>query len=413
MRVLYIHHLGVLGGASTSLLMLLREIAKRETVHCRVLCAKGPYAEKLRAEGFEVHTIPISGFYHLPGNTYRGFRWLLFLRELGLLVPHIVALMRHLRAFKPDLVHLNEAVLIPAALTCKFLHIPVVWHARIVLDCCQRGIRRNMILKTMQYAAQKVIAISDDVRSDLVGVSAITVHNSVDLNRFNNRNQVESSRKLSGLNPWDKTVTMVSRIDPIKGSYDFVKIAYLVKQSIPNVKFIVAGGALRDKKYFKTIKGRIIKYLKLLEDRESIFKSQIATYGLESDFLLLGEISNIEQIYSASDVIVFPSYLRSISRAALEAAAAGIPSIATTTTWNNDVIVHGKTGFLVPQGDVRAAAAAISKILKDPGLQAEMGRNAWRHALKFFDPEKNAEKVYALYRALLYLSPSAQYRRKS
>jgi glycosyltransferase involved in cell wall biosynthesis len=258
-----------------------------------------------------------------------------------------------------------------------------------------------MILKTMQYAARKVIAISEDVRSDLVGVSAITIHNSVDLNRFNNSNPVESSRKLLGLNLWDKTVTMVSRIDPIKGSYDFVKIAYLVKQSVPNVKFIIAGGALRDKEYFETIKGRIIKYLKLLEDRESVFESHIANYGLEKDFLLLGEISDIEQVYSASDVIVFPSYLRSISRAALEAAAAGIPSIATTTTWNNDVVVHGKTGFLVPQGDVQAAAAAISKILNDPGLRAEMGRNARRHALKFFDPVKNAEKIYALYDSII------------
>ena len=100
-------------------------------------------------------------------------------------------------------------------------------------------------------------------------------------------------------------------------------------------------------------------------------------------------------------MIVFPSYLRSISRAALEAAAAGVPSIATTITWNNDVIIHGQTGYLVSQGDVQAAAAAIIQILQNPGLRAEMGRKARRHALESFNPETNANKVYEIYRSII------------
>lgn len=397
MRILYIHHRGELGGAPTSLLMLLREMAKKPEVTFRVLCPSGPVVDLFRKEGFDVHAIPVSGFYHVPGNKYQGLRWLLFFREFLRLAPHIAALIKHINSFKPDMIHLNEAVLIPAALVARYLRIPIVWHVRVVLDNGHFGFRRNLILKLMKYAANTVIAISDGVASSLSGVPLIVVHNSVEMEKFNVNRSCEQAKLALGIPPQTPTVTMVSRIDPIKGSYDFVKIASLVKKQVSNAKFIVAGGTLRDEKFFRTLKGRLIKFFRLVEDRESLFHALISQYGLTSDFLLLGDVSNVEEVYAASDVVVFPSYLRSISRAGLEAAASGVPMVATTTNCSNDIIIHGKTGFLLPQGNLQAVAEAIIKLLKDPKLREEMGQDARAHALEHFDPHKNANKVYDIY----------------
>lgn len=411
-RVLYIHHRPELGGAPTSLLMLLREMAKKPGMTFRVLCPNGPVVDMFRREGFDVRTIPVSGFYHVPGNKYQGLRWLLFLREILRLVPHIAHLIIQINSFKPNVIHLNEAVLIPAGLVARFRKIPTVWHVRVVLDNGHFGIRRNLILKVMKYAANTVIAISEDVASSLNRVPVIVVHNSVDVEKFNVIPSREQAKLGFGIPAKTPTVTMVSRIDPIKGSYDFVKIASLVKEQISNARFIIAGGGLRGDGFFNTFKGRIVKLLHLVEDRESIFHSLISKYRLQADFLLLGDISDIERVYAASDVVVFPSYLRSISRAGLEAAASGVPMIATTTNYSSDVIINGETGFLLPQGDVQAVADTIAKLLKDPKLRQEVGQNARSHALEHFAPHENANKVYDIYCSVIRKEKSSAFPQK-
>jgi glycosyltransferase involved in cell wall biosynthesis len=64
----------------------------------------------------------------------------------------------------------------------------------------------------------------------------------------------------------------------------------------------------------------------------------------------------------------------------LEAAACGTPTIASDSPGLRDSVVDGKTGVLVPHGDVPALAEAVGGLLNDPARRREMGRAARRFA---------------------------------
>ena len=94
--VLFVHHRSELGGAPESLSYLIREL-DRGRFEPHVYCPPGPAAELFSQAGAKVHTGPVAGFTHIWASTYRGRRWLLFLRELGLLPHHVLRFRRTLR----------------------------------------------------------------------------------------------------------------------------------------------------------------------------------------------------------------------------------------------------------------------------------------------------------------------------
>jgi glycosyltransferase involved in cell wall biosynthesis len=86
-----------------------------------------------------------------------------------------------------------------------------------------------------------------------------------------------------------------------------------------------------------------------------------------------GFASNPAPYYRAIDVFAFPSYREGMAKSLLEAAAAGVPVIATSATGMGDVVMDGVTGLLVPPGDAGALVSALRKLLDDRELAARMG----------------------------------------
>src|ERR687884_174694 len=175
--VLYVHHRSELGGAPASLSYLIRELDRQE-FEPHIYCPPGAAAELFRQSGATVHTGPVAGFTHIWASTYRGRRWLLFLRELGLLPHHVLRFRRTLRRNRFELVHFNDSPLIPAAWLARRAQLPVVWHLRSALP--EGGTdRRSQLVRV----ATTSIAINHDV-ADVFGVGSTVVANSVDLSRF-------------------------------------------------------------------------------------------------------------------------------------------------------------------------------------------------------------------------------------
>lgn len=65
----------------------------------------------------------------------------------------------------------------------------------------------------------------------------------------------------------------------------------------------------------------------------------------------------------------------------LEAAACGTPTVASDSPGLRDSVLDGRTGFLVPHGDVAALADRLRRILEDPTLRERLGDGARRFAL--------------------------------
>ena len=83
----------------------------------------------------------------------------------------------------------------------------------------------------------------------------------------------------------------------------------------------------------------------------------------------------------------------------LEAAASGLPIIATKNTSAEDSVIDGEAGFLIPQGNFRDAAEALEKILKDKSLKSKFSRAAVEFAKKM-SWQKAAEDYKSLYQNL-------------
>jgi glycosyltransferase involved in cell wall biosynthesis len=101
------------------------------------------------------------------------------------------------------------------------------------------------------------------------------------------------------------------------------------------------------------------------------------------------------------DVVCVPSHAEPYGTVAAEAAARGVPVVATRVGGLREVVVDGATGTLVPPGNPQALAAAIAPFLDDPALRARVGAAARERALRAFAPGPYADRVDALLREVV------------
>jgi glycosyltransferase involved in cell wall biosynthesis len=86
-----------------------------------------------------------------------------------------------------------------------------------------------------------------------------------------------------------------------------------------------------------------------------------------------------------------------------EAAAFGVPSIATRTRGGRESVVDRETGVLV---DIRSQAgilAALRELIDDPALREQLGRSARVRAVSRFDERVVTDKILAVYSRLLQI----------
>lgn len=85
----------------------------------------------------------------------------------------------------------------------------------------------------------------------------------------------------------------------------------------------------------------------------------------------------------------------------LEAAACGRPAIVTDVPGCRDAVVDGETGLLVPLGDPRALAAALTRLATDHDLRRRMGAQARLRVETLFSLQAVRARLIAIYLELL------------
>ena len=112
----------------------------------------------------------------------------------------------------------------------------------------------------------------------------------------------------------------------------------------------------------------------------------------------LGMRTDVEDLYSAMDLFVLPSHREGFPRAAMEAAAMGLPVVATDIRGCRQVVEDGVNGILIPVQDPDALAAAIRKLGEDRELLQKMSSASARIARERFDEDEVVRKVMDSYR---------------
>ncbi len=112
----------------------------------------------------------------------------------------------------------------------------------------------------------------------------------------------------------------------------------------------------------------------------------------------LGMRDDVDRLYRAMDLFVLPSWREGFPRAAMEAAATGLPVIATDVRGCRQVVDHDVSGLLVPVRDPGALAEAIRTLGDDAERRKRMGEAAIERAASHFDENRVVEIVLDTYR---------------
>ena len=112
--------------------------------------------------------------------------------------------------------------------------------------------------------------------------------------------------------------------------------------------------------------------------------------GVAERVHFLGWRSDVPRILQALDLYVQPSVSEAFGLTVVEAAAAGLPIVASDVGGIPEIIEHGVNGLLVPPGDAQALADAIQQLIDDPQRARQLGEAARRTAFERFSAEAMA-----------------------
>jgi glycosyltransferase involved in cell wall biosynthesis len=119
--------------------------------------------------------------------------------------------------------------------------------------------------------------------------------------------------------------------------------------------------------------------------------------GIADRTAFMGERNDIAEILSCLDVLALPSSSESSPNVIVEAMAAGVPVVATRVGGISELIDHGNTGILVPNGDEAAFADSLEYCLCNPEACESLARNAGKFAQKHFTLTAVRDRYECLY----------------
>ncbi len=209
--------------------------------------------------------------------------------------------------------------------------------------------------------------------------------NGVDLTRFDPDRHAAARAQVRaelGIGDDEVVVGLVGRLVAEKGYREVFDAARQLRTTHPQARIVVAGPADPDK-------------------ADAITPRELERAEREGGVVFLGMHTEVERLYPAFDLYSLASYREGFPRSAMEAAAMGLPIVATDIRGCRQVVDDDQTGLLVPVRDAAGLAAAIGRLVADPSLRARMGVAARAKAVREFDDRQQIAVTLAVYQQLL------------
>lgn len=111
--------------------------------------------------------------------------------------------------------------------------------------------------------------------------------------------------------------------------------------------------------------------------------------------------STPEKYMVAADIFCLPSYREGFGQAVIEAAACGVPAVASRIYGVTDAVEDGSTGLLFPAGDIAALQSSLSRLCVDEVLRKRFGTAAQKRALTLFNSRDVTDSQMIFYRSIL------------
>jgi glycosyltransferase involved in cell wall biosynthesis len=374
------------GGEFLTLYLVTR--LRRDIFHPLLVYAhNGIIVRRLKEAGIDSVQIPLSSkianVYPREISLYSPFFVISFLWHL-VLSGSIFKLNKILRENNIHLIYCADNISkLIGGIAGKMAGVKVVAH-------CHDDFKEDTMGKTMRMfylmLLDRILTVSDKVKKFFTVKKkgfrkAITVYNGIDTDIFNPQNVSEDLRNELGLKKENIVIGSIGVIEKDKGHRYLVEsILRLKAEGIPNVVCVICGTG----------------------PEESCLKEFVRAKGLDSEILFLGFRTDIPRVLKALDIFALMSLtIESFSMAAVEAMAMEVPVIATNIGGLPEVVEDGKTGILVPPGDVNALCGAIKYLVKNQEARLKMGANGRARVLEKFTIEQNVRKTEDVFLTLM------------
>ena len=171
----------------------------------------------------------------------------------------------------------------------------------------------------------------------------------------------------------------VGRIHKDKGMLDLAAAFLRVSDANENVRLIIVGP----------------------DENGMLAEMQAALGQAATRARFLAYTNEPERYMASADVFCLPSYREGFGVAVIEAAAAGLPAVATRIYGITDAVEDGVTGMLFEPGNVATLADCMNRLAREPDLRAAMGRRAREKAMRDFQEDTIIRELLQLYAAAI------------
>jgi glycosyltransferase involved in cell wall biosynthesis len=306
---------------------------------------------------------------------------------------------RDIRRQRVDIVHVfnySQALPFLRRLTRAklVLHMHCEWLNQLDGRMIERRLRHaDLIVGCSDY-------ITDKVRERFPQHAArcTTIYNGVDAKVM----------RASDAGPAGDTIRLlnVGRVSPEKGLHVLLDALERVVHAHPGVRLTILGEESPVPYEFavKISGDEVVRrlaryygrsYLQQLRDQMSEAVAERVTF--------VNRVTHDETLryYDSADVFVYPSIFESFAIPPVEAMAAGVPVVATRVGGMQETIVEEQTGLFVDREDPAALAAALMRLIEDPGLRRSLGEAGPVRAAKMFSWPRIVTELEAAFSSVL------------
>jgi glycosyltransferase involved in cell wall biosynthesis len=286
----------------------------------------------------------------------------------------------------PDLVHANSLAMgrLTGAIQDQ-LTVPCVTHLRDILSLSAAAIKDI-------NANRMIIAVSEATRSfhvaqGLDAARSCVVYNAVDCTRFAPREATGSLRQELTLPANSFIALTIGQIGLRKAQDVLAAAAADIAADVGNIHFVIVGQR-------NSTKAESIEF-------ERYLAAEFERVGLGDRDHAIGYRDDVDRLLNEADLLVHPAKQEPLGRVLLEAAAAGLPIVATDVGGTGEILTDGESAKLIPPGDPGALAGAVIELACDPDLRTRYAEAARQNIEANFNASKTGAKLSELWRQLL------------
>lgn len=303
-------------------------------------------------------------------------------------VSSIFSLKKFLKLLQPDVIHTHLSHdlwrIVPALKSAGV-------NSKLILSkCLESGVSKKDIFHRYIYnKLDRLVVVSNFIKENVLQTCPVNktkielIHDAVNTDIFSSEKYSKAEAKKHFNIPEDKiAVGLVGRMSPGKGHEDYIRAIRIIKNnhSEENLLFLCAGNASWGEENYARSLHKLAHEL-----------------NIHKDILFIPHQADIAIVYSALDILVFPSHSESFGLTLIEAMAMKLPVIASNYGGVLDIVIHNESGYLFERKNPDALANSIFTLAGNAELRKSLGENGRRRVEKYFSMTEYITKFEKIY----------------